>query len=544
MRKIYYLMAMVFTAFTCISCEDVPAPYGQPINPNINTDVVVEPSGNGTAANPYNVSGVLAFVNGLGADVTSPSDVYITGYVVEVTEAFGTQYGNATFTIGDTENSKTVFTFYRGLYLGNVKYTDDKATNIKAGDKVVVCGKVVLYKGNTPETSQGNAYVVSINGVGGGDTKPTEETKTVSVADFIAAPESTTTWYQLTGTVKNLKDGDQYGNFDIEDATGSVYLYGLVSEKGGEKKHFQELQAAKGIANGKKITIIGNRGSYNGQVQVTNAYFVSIEDGTGGDTPTPGSASGNGTLDSPFNVAAAAAAASNLADKEVSTASYYIKGKISSIKFTFSAQYGTATFNISDDGTTSSTQFTCYSVLFYNNASWAEGDTQIAVGDDVIVYGQITNYGGTLETASKKACIYSLNGKTASGGGDEPASGTGTKEKPLTASQAYDIVAAMESGKISSEDYYVKGKICSIKFTFSAQYGTATFNISDDGNTGNKEFIAYSTYYHAMDQGWKDGDTQVNVGDEVIVCGKVINYNGNTPEFASKKNYVVTINGK
>lgn len=55
---------------------------------------------------------------------------------------------------------------------------------------------------------------------------------------------------------------------------------------------------------------------------------------------------------------------------------------------------------------------------------------------------------------------------------------------------------------------------------------------------------AYSTYYHAMDQGWKDGDTQVNVGDEVLVCGKVINYNGNTPEFASKKNYVVTINGK
>lgn len=410
MRKIYYLMAMVFTAFTCISCEDVPAPYGQPINPNINTDVVVEPSGNGTAANPYNVSGVLQFVNGLGADVTSPSDVYITGYVVEVTEAFGTQFGNATFTIGDTENSKTVFTFFRGLYLGNVKYTDDKATNIKAGDKVVVCGKVVLYQGNKPETSVGNAYVVSINGVGGGDTKPAEETKTVSVADFIAAPESTTTWYQLTGTVKNLKDGDQYGNFDIEDATGSVYLYGLVSEKGGEKKHFQELQAAKGIANGKKITIIGNRGSYNGQVQVTNAYFVSIEDGTGGDTPTPGTASGNGTLDSPFNVAAAAAAASKLADKEVSTASYYIKGKISSIKFTFSAQYGTATFNISDDGTTSSTQFTCYSVLYYNSASWAEGDTQIAVGDDVIVYGQITNYGGTLETASKKACIYSLNG--------------------------------------------------------------------------------------------------------------------------------------
>ena len=95
--------------------------------------------------------------------------------------------------------------------------------------------------------------------------------------EFLAAAESTTDWYQLSGTVKNLKDGDQFGNFDIEDGTGSVYVYGLLSEKGGEKKKFQELVAAKGIANGKKITIIGNRGSYNDKIEVMNAYFVSIE---------------------------------------------------------------------------------------------------------------------------------------------------------------------------------------------------------------------------------------------------------------------------
>jgi RPA family protein len=81
----------------------------------------------------------------------------------------------------------------------------------------------------------------------------------------------------LTGTVKNLKDNDQYGNFDIEDETGSVYVYGLLSEKGGAKQKFQDLVTAKGIANGKKITIIGNRGAYNDKIEVVNAYFVSIE---------------------------------------------------------------------------------------------------------------------------------------------------------------------------------------------------------------------------------------------------------------------------
>ena len=113
---------------------------------------------------------------------------------------------------------------------------------------------------------------------GGGDT-PSGDAKAVSVADFLAAAVSTDVWYQLTGTVKNMKEdgSDLYGNFDIEDATGSVYVYGLLSEKGGAKKKFQELVAAKGIANGKKITIIGNRADFKGTAQVGNAYFVSIE---------------------------------------------------------------------------------------------------------------------------------------------------------------------------------------------------------------------------------------------------------------------------
>ena len=279
MKKIYYLIAMAMMAFTFTSCEDVPEPFGQPINPN-KAEATIDPAGSGTAT-PYNVAAVLDYVKGLGSDAESPNDVYISGIVTEVTEAFGTQYGNATFKMADVENGKNAFTFYRGLYLGNVKYSDASAPNVNVGDKVVICGRVVYFKGTTPETSQGKAYVVSINGTGGGTPTPGGDAKAVSVADFLAAAESTTDWYQLKGTVKNLKDGDQYGNFDIEDATGSVYVYGLLAEKGGEKKKFQELVAAKGIANGKTITIIGNRGAYNGTAQVANAYFVSIE----GDTP-------------------------------------------------------------------------------------------------------------------------------------------------------------------------------------------------------------------------------------------------------------------
>jgi hypothetical protein len=106
-------------------------------------------------------------------------------------------------------------------------------------------------------------------------TEGADGSKIVTVADFIAAPESNDVWYQLTGTINNLKDGDAYGNFDLEDATGSVYVYGVLSEKGGAKKQFQDLVAAKGIKNGSKITIVGTRGSYNGKIEVMNAYFIS-----------------------------------------------------------------------------------------------------------------------------------------------------------------------------------------------------------------------------------------------------------------------------
>lgn len=114
---------------------------------------------------------------------------------------------------------------------------------------------------------------------GGDDTPstPTDEVKPVTVAEFNTAAESNDIWYQLTGTISNLKDADLYGNFDLTDETGSVYVYGVLSEKGGDKKLFQDLVSKYGIKNGSTITIIGNRGSYNGKIEVMNAYFVDAK---------------------------------------------------------------------------------------------------------------------------------------------------------------------------------------------------------------------------------------------------------------------------
>ena len=186
----------------------------------------------------------------------------------------GDQYGN--FDLEDETGSVYVY----GLLSekgGEKKQFQALAAEkgIKNGTKITICGNRGSY-GDKIEVV--NAYFVSVDGQGDTPDPQPDEIKDATVAEFNAAAESTNVWYKLNGAVKNLKDGDQYGNFDLEDATGSVYVYGLLSEKGGEKGQFQALAAAKGIKNGCKITLIGNRGSYKDKIEVMNAYFVSVDE--------------------------------------------------------------------------------------------------------------------------------------------------------------------------------------------------------------------------------------------------------------------------
>ena len=520
-----YLIAMALMAFTFTSCEDVPNPFGQILPPGGDEETeTFEPAGTGTQADPFNVQGVLEYVTGLGADVQSDKDVYIKGYVTTIKEQYSAQYGNAQFTISDSKEGGNTFTFYRGLFLGNKKWEEGNAT-ITEGDEVIICGKVVNYKGTTPETVQNAAYLYSLNGKteggggGGGDTPtPSGDAKAVSVSDFLAAAESTSDWYQLTGTIKNLKDGDQYGNFDIEDATGSVYVYGLLSEKGGEKKKFQELVAAKGIANGKKITIIGNRGAYNGTPQVANAYFVSIEDGGGSDTPTPSGATGTGTKDDPFNIAAAIAKCQEIGET-ASTEKYYIKGIVVT-GGTVSGGYGNVTFKMGD--TKDATDlFTAYQVAGSDGEKLADG-YEVKAGDEVVVYGPICNYkGNTPETSGKSAAqIVTINGKkTNDTSGGESGGGSTTGADGSTIISVADFNAAAESTDVW---YQLTGTIKNLKD--GDQYGN--FDLED--STGSVYVYGVLSEKGGEKKKFQDLATAKGIanGKKITIVGNRGSYNG------------------
>ena len=235
--------------------------------------------GSGTEADPFNVAAAIAKAESVGQTASTDS-YYIKGKVKEVTEQFAAQYGNATFTMVD-EGYDAVFTAYRVLYFDNQKWTEGGKT-INANDEVVVYAKVVNFKGNTPETSGG--YVYSINGEkgsgsggGGGSVK---EAKAVTVAEFIAAPESNDQPYKLTGKVGG-NINTTYGNFDLTDATGTVYVYGLTATNLGYGAKNDQSFGSLGIVDGDEITLIGFRGSYQDKVEVMYAYWVSGGSGSG-----------------------------------------------------------------------------------------------------------------------------------------------------------------------------------------------------------------------------------------------------------------------
>ncbi|MCR5277643.1 MAG: hypothetical protein K6D54_08275 [Bacteroidales bacterium] len=218
--------------------------------------------GSGTKADPYNVAKAQEVTAALPAD-GKLEKVYVKGKISLIGEV-DPGYGNATFYIAD-EGYYGEYYVYRCKYLGGAKFSS--ADQIKIGDEVVVYGTLLNYKGNTPEFTQG-CELYSLNGQTSGGITPPSNITDVTVAEFLAKPVNNTDWYRLKGTVSGSIN-TTYGNFDVKDATGSVYFYGASNIADFKSK----------LVAGATITVVGNRGVYNDKDEVVNGYIESIEEG-------------------------------------------------------------------------------------------------------------------------------------------------------------------------------------------------------------------------------------------------------------------------
>lgn len=113
---------------------------------------------------------------------------------------------------------------------------------------------------------------------------------------------------------------------------------------------------------------------------------------------------------------------------------------------------------------------------------------------------------------------------------------TNTPETAYTVAKAFELI---EAGEGLNAKVYVKGKISSIKEVQTTQYFNATYNISDNGKTEGQQLVVFRGKY--LGGANFTEEEQINIGDEVIVYGKLVDYN-DTYEVDSN-NQIYSING-
>ena len=461
-------MLMLAAMFSFTACEDVPSPYDVPTQPGGGGQDgdYAGAAGSGTLADPYNTTAILKLTTALAAGAESPEQYYFKGKIVSIGEEFGTQYGNATFYISDDGTTTNQFYVYQALYLSNKKYSS--GTNIKVGDEVVICGKTTNFKGNTPETVKGSAYVYSINGETGGGDQPAGEAKGTGTKDDpfnvagaiakcqqIGSNPSTDKYYVKGIAQKDATADASFNNItvDIADTDGGATFtcYQVAGTDG------KPLPSGFAIKKGDEVVVYGPIYNYKGNTPETEgksaAYIVTVNgkatgEGGGGNTPQPGNTS---TIDNPFTVAKALDTANALGDNETTTEEFYIKGKVSrkantadEIGPNSSKKYKDMNYYISDDGTQSKELYV-YRGKYLDGADFTDFE-QLKENDEVVVVGKLQKYidtknGNAVVLELKESKIVKLNGQ--SGSGEQ---GGGGNNGPGTVSGNTITVKAIDFG--------------------------------------------------------------------------------------------------
>jgi hypothetical protein len=290
-------------------------------------------------------------------------------------------------------------------------------------------------------------------------------------AEVIAGPDAKT--YRVTGTVQKVTEWTKYGNWYIEDATGSFQIYGTTN--------FKDFS----IEAGDEVTVEGPKKTYNGSTEIENGTIISVTKSL----IKVDSVMVAGVKD--------AAIPSDGGDAEI-----YITTKTGSVEAEIPAEY----------------------------QEWLSLKSIKVVGDETVV----TVHAAKNEAAARSAeLVFTTvkDGDKYKGKAKVTQEGaTGTRELPFTVEEAIAFAKANADGSV--KEVYIKGIVSKVEKAYNADKGTAVFWISSDGEYHEKDYTKDFEVYSAKtlgNQAWVEGNHQVTVGQEVVVCAKVKVYKG-TPE--------------
>lgn len=191
-----------------------------------------------------------------------------------------------------------------------------------------------------------------------------------------------------------------------------------------------------------------------------------------------------GTLENPYSASEAKIVAGNMAQNTDPSEQSYVSGIVSQVDSYYS-KYSSITYYISDDGTTTN-QFKIYSGKGLNGAGFS-AVTDLAVGDRVVVLGDLYNYNGTPEI-NMNSQIVSL-----SSGSSSTATATVTTGQATAISDTQATLAGSYSGATGtvSERGFYYGTVQGGQGTKVTVSGTGdSFSKTLTGLTSN------TTYYY------------------------------------------------
>ncbi|MBP5514256.1 MAG: hypothetical protein J6Y04_05735 [Bacteroidaceae bacterium] len=393
--------------------------------------------------------------------------VYVKGIVSEIKSLDTSRYARAQYYISEDGTTENQFYIYNGYYLGGADFTSDD--QLKVGDNVIVYGQLTKY-GDTYEMNQNNE-IYELNGQHAEET--TAEKKTIAEVQALESNidvkvenaivyvickngavfgDGTGYIYYYDTTISGLAVGDKvtiegkpttYGGFkqftnsatitksgsaavtyptateiDVDAWVAApviqyVKLQGELSISGNYYNLIIEGKTAQGsiigaqddlfkdVANGSTITVEGFAMYTTSSGKYANIVAVKVTvDGQGEQVDI------SNTPETAYSIAKVIElvdAGKGLEQK------VYVKGIISEIVSLDVTQWKRAQYDIVDQ-IGSETKVRIYNGYYLEGADFTAND-QIKVGDEVIVYGQLTKYNELYEVAANNF-IYSLNGTT------------------------------------------------------------------------------------------------------------------------------------
>lgn len=171
----------------------------------------------------------------------------LTGIITSVVKA---EYGN----INIRDYSGEVYVYGVGVK------GDFEKLGLKEGDIVTLVGKRAEYKGAAQMTE--GAYESSFS--------VTE----VTLDEFLTKADATDVYYKVTGTVDEVADAT-YGNLYLKSGDTRLYVYGCYPGWGATGDFRKNCLAAKDIAVGDELTVIGVKSTYKGTPQVNGGLYFS-----------------------------------------------------------------------------------------------------------------------------------------------------------------------------------------------------------------------------------------------------------------------------